>query len=185
MVDNKRRRSETTRTKPIVLTFFCGDHIDQKRDINASPAGILNNLLAQLLQQEQGFSISSTAKFKELDAEDVRDLCKAFYRLIKQLSEGLTVICLIDGISFYDDAPRRRDLAELVEFLATLSTAGGKHEFVFKTLLTVPGRTAPRFAYQLLEQQEILRIPDKVEPAGMNGLAACQNALNSLRNTFS
>ncbi|KAI1856391.1 hypothetical protein JX265_011638 [Neoarthrinium moseri] len=88
-----------------VLHFFCGSHLDsQAEDGLTGPHGMLRSLVVQLLLSFK----APLPDLSEIDSQeflhDVYDctlpaLCELFRLLVGQVPSGITVFCLIDGIS--------------------------------------------------------------------------------------
>jgi hypothetical protein len=139
-----------------VLYFFCGEHMDLDRDHDACPAGILNSILAQLLEQYDGFDVDKIYKdLNRLKNDDIKSLSRLFEKLIKQVPVTTTVYCIIDNISYYEDAERSETTSSAVDFLVELGKQ--KLECRFKFLATCPRKS--REVWRLFSKEETLNMP--------------------------
>ncbi|KAL9083866.1 MAG: hypothetical protein Q9165_008336 [Trypethelium subeluteriae] len=127
----------------ITLSFFCGEHLDQERDSKASPAGIILELLGQLLATYTGFDLSEIRQLwrrvQRKKLKDVELLCSIFEALLLQLPESTILFCIVDGISYYEDSTRREQLAEAAKFLIEM-TRSVELRATIKVLFTSPMR---------------------------------------------
>ena len=149
--------ADSLRTKgPLIgLRFFCGEHVNESRDPDASPPGMMNSLMAQLLEQYNGFDLTDIRNLKKVKNDNVESLCKVFAKLVSQLPEQTILLCIIDAISYYEDSGRRQEILAAVG--ALLRLAAKDLNCVFKLLLTNPGRC--RHVCELFDKQEILDLP--------------------------
>ena len=148
----------------LAQTFFCGQHIDFE-DPASGPAGMMRNLISQLVINYRAFSLSTLQQLLEIDSFEMRELCTAFSNLIKQLPRRYMVLCIIDGITFYEDSPTESEAAveavrSLLEIMENCKSKGCK----FKLLATSPG--VSRLLYQEFEEDEILWLPKRINPLG-------------------
>lgn len=86
--------------RPVV--FFCGRHMGEQ-DVNAGGPGLIGSLTEQLLCQQSfdtGLLDSNTiqnALEGKLDA-----FCALFHSLIRHIPKETTLVCVIDGIKYYE-----------------------------------------------------------------------------------
>ncbi|CAJ2507742.1 Uu.00g089280.m01.CDS01 [Anthostomella pinea] len=106
-------------TKLITLAFFCSRHQDYMRDINGKPAELAMTLLLQLLDQYRDFDQNMLAAIPDpLDPDDLGSICLTFGCLLAALPQNVIVILIIDGLRFYTQPARRRDLTRhVIEYL--------------------------------------------------------------------
>lgn len=87
------------------LTFFCGCHVEpDKGGQTTGGQGMIRSLIAQLLQQHE-FDTRLLHEQVNLDAVAAGDLgwlCHLFVWLACHLPQRTTLICLVDGINFYE-----------------------------------------------------------------------------------
>lgn len=118
----------------ITLYWFCGSHAYGEND---DALGLMRSLISQLLVAgpfEDGFE-----QIEEFDGQDLDKVIAMFKSLLRQLPTGTVVVCLIDGISYYEDSHIREDTIKTVKKLVK---AAGKGTPIFKLLITSPTRTA-------------------------------------------
>ena len=115
------------------LYWYCGLHSSGSR---GNPISMLKNLICQLL------SLScckcSVDDRTDLGAQDFEDLMRLFVRLIRRSSVNVPVVCVLDGISFYEARHQRKETSRLVDELADLATSDPS---VLLLLVTSPLRT--------------------------------------------
>ncbi|KAF4631665.1 hypothetical protein G7Y89_g6464 [Cudoniella acicularis] len=164
--------------KPIILNFFCGEHRDSSEDPDANPAGIINSMLSQLLQQYDRFDPALLRRFTFLDNEDVTQLCAKLSQLIRSLPPPLVVFCVIDRLFLYDDERRGADAAELLRRLVKLSKPrqGRGDHCRFKVLLTGSGRWIAKAVTEGLARDCVLTIPDRVPSSPVTWLCQSRKA---------
>ena len=91
----------------ISLHFFCGQHLGGD-DMLRGPLGLLRSLISQLLLHSNILGhlnvdfITDHVYLNELQALGLEPLCDVFLQLIRRLSPDMTVFCIIDGISWYE-----------------------------------------------------------------------------------
>ncbi|KAI0401648.1 hypothetical protein F4802DRAFT_600809 [Xylaria palmicola] len=90
-----------------VVYFFCGMHSDaDTNDEVSGPTGMLRSLISQLLLQmkpEPDLSVIDTQNFLHgLRNYNFSALCEILRLLIKQLQPHMTLYCLLDGVSWYE-----------------------------------------------------------------------------------
>ncbi|KAL9071331.1 MAG: hypothetical protein Q9157_005510 [Trypethelium eluteriae] len=124
----------------IALCFFCGEHVNQSKDYRADPAGMMLELLGQLIDAYSGFDFSEVEAawndFRAADTLNVGSISRVFSSLLDQLPESMILFCIIDGVSYYEDIYRQRDLLEATECLvnATRTDKGP----IIKVLMASP-----------------------------------------------
>jgi hypothetical protein len=152
------------------LTYFCGRHSDEWREPRANASGIITSLTAQLLYQ---FKKKKNDKYKlnlsAIDEEDEAaiedgDLSatfKAFRTVVKQLPKGTVILCLVDGLSAYENSDRRDDTVRLMQKLGQLVRK--LKGVVLKVMVTYPGRVCylDKWALELgSRKMGILEVPE-------------------------
>lgn len=149
--------ADALRTKgPLIgLRFFCGEHQNESQDPDASPPGMMNSLLAQLLEQHNEFNLVDVRHLDKVKNDDVASLCSVFGKLVAQLPQQTILFCIIDAVSYYEDTGRRGELLTAVGSLLRL--AAKDLDCVFKLLLTSPGRS--RHVCKLFDKHGIFDLP--------------------------
>ena len=166
----------TNRIPIITLYWFCGAHSNGPSD-NAS--GLMRNLIGQLLLAgpfDRGFK-----QTKHFNGQDLAKLLDMFAKLLRQLPGGTAVVCVIDGISFYEDSDLREDTCEVIKRLVKLSRFETP---IFKVLISSPIRTSHIHREPAIEKYTvILDIPQHVNGAkqGFNHRAMVMSTEQKVR----
>ena len=119
------------------LVFFCGRHL-------GGGAGwlMIRSLLSQLLQRHN-FDTSTLHRELSLDriqAGDLSELCALFGWLVRRLPESTTLLCLIDGIKYYERPEHADGMGLVLSGLLDL-TLDPEMRAVFKILIASPAPT--------------------------------------------
>jgi hypothetical protein len=99
LVDNLRNKEPA-----IALHFFCGLHTSRRKDSAPGPQGLMRSLLCQILQLfPVNLDFISSRRYRDqLESYDIRSLCDCFRKLVEQLPVDAVLICIVDGISFFE-----------------------------------------------------------------------------------
>jgi len=156
-----------------VVRWFCGQHTNMATDYDAHPPGMLNNLIAQLVNQclEGSYPPLISAVSLQDIAPKLSNFCYLFVRLVEALPEGAVVFCIIDGISYYEDTGRRTECWEVLSTFVDL--ARRKSDAIhglFKLLVTAPLRS--HYVQELFIPAETFDLNEYVPPIG--GFTASQ-----------
>ncbi|KAK3175058.1 hypothetical protein OEA41_002304 [Lepraria neglecta] len=117
----------------VTLYWFCGSHISGP---NGNALGMMKSLICQLLNlSDFDFVLEKERKF---DGRDLGKLLSLFKKLLQQLPNKTAVVCVIDGISYYEDQSKCEDTCESVSKILKLMKADGP---ILKLLITSPTRT--------------------------------------------
>lgn len=116
------------------LYWFCGLH---NVGPSGNPLGMLQSLICQLLCLPS--CRCSIGDEDSLATRDVGNLLKLFRRLLKRSSGGPPIICILDGLSFYERCHQTDDTGKIVRELASLSQLSPPKLIL---LLTSPIRTS-------------------------------------------
>ena len=151
--------SKVERPDVVPLYFFCGQHASGDQSWE-TPAGVLNSLIVQLLTRCRDLDLTKTLKLGKFDNEDVQEVFHYFESAIAKVPADTTVLCVIDGLSFYLDDSEVSDEAErLVRRLMRLVRAKSrKRPCTFKLLLTASNQLHASEVEELGEG-EILNVP--------------------------
>lgn len=145
----------------IALRFYCGQHSTSQDDLEG-PQGLMRSLVTFLilgLLQKGCISISAPIWLSgfqgDLDKLSFRDTCQIFYRLVELVPKGVTIYCIIDGISYYEIDKFEKEYSFMMDCLGSIIASTSA---VFKLILT--SATKSRFASQLQPYQIVsLRNP--------------------------
>ncbi|KAK3938949.1 hypothetical protein QBC46DRAFT_264256 [Diplogelasinospora grovesii] len=91
----------------IVLVWFCGRHCGDPADIDNGPRAMITSFVEQLLRRVpvelnlQGLENHVNLTFP-LQRWDVRSLLTLLEVLVRILPPTITVMCMVDGVSFYE-----------------------------------------------------------------------------------
>jgi hypothetical protein len=130
-----------TRDRYVSLVFFCGSHIEEDDGPTGGKA-MIRSLIAQLLRQQ---SFATTLLSREVDlgrvkAGNLGALCTLFGWLVRRLPQDMTLICLIDGISHYENEDYEDDMLKVLRFILGLVRARDS-ALAVKILATSPSPT--------------------------------------------
>jgi len=127
----------------VVLAFFCGQHSTSNDDL-AGPQGLMRSLVAHLvltLVQDTYISDSAPIQFPPLQGDieqlSFKSICQLFYSLVELVPKGVTLHCVIDGISYYERPVWREDYDLMMECFGNIITNEAMG-VIFKLLLTSP-----------------------------------------------
>lgn len=153
---------ETVRTDQInfvSLVFFGGSHPDRDEDAFSGGKALIQSLISQLLQQQPHMSISPSPLELKLDRVrqgDLQQLCQLLNLLVHSLPGEVTLMCLIDGMVYYE---RDEFIDETHYVLTELTRLVGDPTIQanVKLLITSPWRTEMTRQF-FLEDHEILHM---------------------------
>lgn len=130
----------------ITIHFFCGRHLDtDDEDGLSGPNGMIRSLITQLLLwfNEPLPNLSKISSHPDLlrDCYDctLPALCEVFRQLVEQLPNGVTLFCLIDGISWYEQDQWLGDLRYIVGLFQNMALQPAIA--AIKVLMTSPNRS--------------------------------------------
>ncbi|CEN61412.1 hypothetical protein ASPCAL08066 [Aspergillus calidoustus] len=102
----------------IPVYFFCGEHINWRKDPNAHPVSLMHGLIGQLLSQWPPSKISSVKGLSDkIQSDEPLVLCSVFSSLISPLPDTAIVVCFIDAISYFEDNERRKNACAIARSL--------------------------------------------------------------------
>ena len=142
------------------LGFFCKEHSNHT-DPNYGAAGLLRNLLGQLLLRFPDLDYSYLKKRAWKKVFDTDSLYDAIESLLAQLTPEVVLFCAIDGINLYEERESvYNEVEEAIEFLVDLSKR--PDGCAFKLIMTCSWNS--RKFYKLMPNQDhnVLWIPPKV-----------------------
>ena len=147
----------------------------------SGPSGLLRALLAQLVTLYT-FRIGFTHynDYHELQRFDVVRLCALFSELVKDLPEGFILVCVIDGVSFYETSEWADDLRLVLETLNAL-TRDPEVWAAFKVLVT--SAVANRQAIDYIPRENHLMLPSDAGNGPDSSLTARHFRMQMRRST--
>lgn len=154
LVECLHQASRNPHAPVVVLSFFCGEHLDLGSDRNAHPIDMIMALSAQLLDVYEDFDMEPIRPLwhQVQILEDVKNVFKLFNGLLKQLPPETTIFCVIDGISYYEDPARQHDLVEATKRFVSMTRKRDRP--VVKLLMTSTASCS--LIWKLFDQREIL-----------------------------
>ncbi|RBA09065.1 hypothetical protein FPRO05_07345 [Fusarium proliferatum] len=126
----------------IHLVFYCGLHDNCAEDEHTGGRAIIQSFICQLLCQYD-FSTSISADDVRPDLlyrGDIHELCCLFERLVFQLPRSTLLVCLIDGIVYYEREEFKESMADVLVTILRISDEQ-KTDATVKVLVTSPMRT--------------------------------------------
>lgn len=131
----------------ITLSFFAGLHVGTdptNRDLDG-PEGMMRCLIVQLLSSSlfrPNLEFMTPEGLQVYRHHDLKSLCDLFVRLVQQLLPGIDVFCIIDGVSWYEQASwltGLRSVTGMFEYL--MDQLDPKYTAVLKVLMSSHGRS--------------------------------------------
>ncbi|KAF6837853.1 hypothetical protein CPLU01_02739 [Colletotrichum plurivorum] len=129
-----------------VAFFFAGLHVDGASRLNGGPTAMMRSLIAQILLSRRipppDLGFLSPDMLEACRYGDLRTLCDVFVEIVEQVPSHMTVFCIVDGVSWYEQHPWRADLhcvATMFEELIKSSLAGRSGRL--KVIFTSPDRS--------------------------------------------
>lgn len=115
------------------LYWFCGLH---SKGPHGNPLGMVKSLICQLLCS----TCCELSPEDQCDPDkwDLKQLLKLFVRLLQESSGANPIVCIIDGISYYESRHQSHDTCKIIRKLAKLAKVSSP---MFKLLITSPIRT--------------------------------------------
>lgn len=121
----------------VTLYWFCGSHISGP---NGNALGMMKSLICQLLNLSDSDFDFVLGKERKFDGKDLGKLLSLFKKLFQQLPNKTAVVCVIDGISYYEDQSKCEDTCESISKILKLMKADGPMLKLFITSPTRAGR---------------------------------------------
>lgn len=125
------------RERYVPLIFFCGQQLDREEEIDPSalegvaPGGgqMILSLVSQLLRQfplfgapwalEQNLLVS--CDIKGAASGNLDELCRMFRQIVHSIPSDRTIICLIDGISYFETDELQEEMLVVVNLILDIS----------------------------------------------------------------
>ena len=142
----------------ITLYWFCGSHFNGP---NCNALGMVHSLICQLLSHSTlDFTLEKQHKS---DTKDLKKMLKLLKKLLQQVPKDTLMVCIIDGISYYEGEHLHRDTCRTIRRLVRLTRAG---EPVLKLLITSPTRTIHVHRDSGVEERvDVIDMPSRVDGA--------------------
>ncbi|KAK0719490.1 hypothetical protein B0H67DRAFT_551839 [Lasiosphaeris hirsuta] len=123
------------------LVFFCGLHTDSFTDDYTGGRAIIQSFIGQLLCQYNfdGTLLANEVSEGLIQLGDVGELCDLFELLVHRLP-SVVLLCLIDGIVYYEREEFEEDMELVLVTLLKLSNEQNTRAAV-KVLITSPTKT--------------------------------------------
>ncbi|KAH9224701.1 hypothetical protein DL95DRAFT_516944 [Leptodontidium sp. 2 PMI_412] len=148
------------------LSFFCGEHLGVD-DPDSGVDGMMRSLLSQLLLAYPDFDLFYIDRMRNLDYEQVDDLCEMFYVLIAQLPPDVIVFCIVDSIGFFEEKDLLCKDAELVvQQFVDIVARTQDYGCTFKLLLTSPWNSRVLYKNMPSNEDDVVWMPTKVPSQG-------------------
>lgn len=129
------------------LIFFCGLHLDTDGDENEEAyvggVSMIKSLIAQLLRCHSFNTWSLPHELNPFDfpENNMEKLCGLFGWLLHQIPRSITLVCLIDGIEYYERDAYLADMSTALAYILSL-TLDNTMNAPFKVLVTSPRQTS-------------------------------------------
>ena len=141
----------------VAIYFFCGSHTSSKDSIRG-PHGMMRSLICQILRSflvDLDF-ISSRRYREQLESFNLHALCNCFGKLVKRLPMDSVLVCIIDGICFFEKKEWAEDCQNAIRDLQDIAD-DDELGAVFKLLITSPSRS--RYVGSTWPAQQRLLLP--------------------------
>jgi hypothetical protein len=147
----------------IALSFYCGQHRDERTDPNANPIEMLMSLLLQLLDNYASFKPAPLQTvLATLNPLDIHSVIQTFLYLVTKLGKDTLLFIILDGISFFTSpAQRGGELCQVMTALLGL-VKGQKTRAIVKMVFTSPTRAREVEDLLTREEEEILDVAREV-----------------------
>lgn len=151
----------------VAQAFFCG-HYKNLEYAETGPIDMIRSLVSQLIVNCRLCStidVSLIGKLININSLDMCDLLSVFSKLIAKLPRSFLVLCIIDGITLYEDCPTQCEMAvqatkSLLDVMEVCKIKG----CMFKLLMTSSGTS--RALHQEFEEEEIIWMPKNINAHG-------------------
>jgi len=150
-------------TQPAALAFFCAAHLGDgdDNDLHTGGAGMIRNLLAQLLRQrtfDPTRLAAAGVNLTAVRADDAAHTAGLLGALVAQLAAADVLFCVVDGVRYYERARYVDGMGLVLRALLDMTRDPGVR-CVVKVLVTSPSPTTiVRHAFEpecILSVQEL------------------------------
>lgn len=123
------------------LVFFCGSHVEED-DHFVGGRAMAASLIAQLLGQQPRDvpPLHAQVQLGSFGDTPIKHLCDLFSLLVHRLPGHLSIVCLVDGLGYYETDEYEDDMLQVLRCLLSLARAGDIAA-TFKLLATNPTAT--------------------------------------------
>ncbi|PGH03514.1 hypothetical protein AJ79_07349 [Helicocarpus griseus UAMH5409] len=143
------------------LLFLCAEH-NRSDDPDFGVSGMI-----QLLVAYPDFEMSIIKQIQLADHEDIDSLCQIFHMMIAQLPSHVTLFCILDAITVYEQGSLRSEGEYAVqELMEIVHWTRDNYGCVFKILLTSAWNSHAFFKCLPDQQKDVIWTPAKVPPRG-------------------
>ena len=138
----------------VVIHFFCSAHTSY-RDAWHGPNGLVRSLIVQLLMRLVEMKILNLDFIDDedfllgLEEHDLVSLCETLFWLVSQFPQTITVYCIIDSISAFDNSLAFKELETVLDWIQRIL----EHKDLdpmFKVLITNPTSSTRRMKELLM-----------------------------------
>lgn len=143
--------------KIIPLVFFCGRHRNRQKDPYTNPSEVALSLLMQLIDRHRDYiDLEFLDRCRSsMEPTEVQSICSALKELIKNLSNNVILVVIIEGLELLAQTTNTRESARHL-FQTLVSTYRSGLEAMMKCLFMSSSRLD--FVERVLEDDEILEI---------------------------
>lgn len=145
------------------MHFFCGKHASKDHSWE-TPSGILNSLLAQLLEQCSGLDLTKTLDLGNFRDDSVRTVCKHFECAVAEVPAGTTVLCIIDNLSLYlCNSDMEIEVDRLIYRLLWLVRNKAKKGACEVNVLITAANQLSSDQVEKMDENEVLNVPNMLQ----------------------
>lgn len=176
---------QAVRTRPefVTLVFFCGRHLNQRRDDHTGASGLMRSLVAQLLRQCPSAcpnALGSDISFAEIEDGDLEVLISLFTDVACRLPASKTLVIFIDGVQLYERRQFREGLHEVVDKLVELADDEGPMQSTLKVFLSSPWQTRTRELHRIFSRDQAILSMESMQDTGQGlSRSGIANAIGS------
>lgn len=162
---------QAVRTRPefVTLVFFCGRHLDQRRDDHIGASGLMRSLIAQLLRQCPWAcpdALGPDMSLGEIEDGDLEVLISLFFDVACRLPASKTLVIFIDGVQLYERMKFREGLYQVVDRLVELADDDGAMQSTLKVFLSSPWQTRTRELHRIFSRDQAILSMESMQDTG-------------------
>ena len=141
----------------VVAHFFCSNHTNP-RETWYGPGGMIRSIIVQVLMRLVEMRIldldfiDNEDFVRALNKHDLPSLCEVLYSLVSQFPPTITVYCILDSISAFDNTSAFKNLKIALDWIQSMCEDRSLNP-IFKVLMTNPTSSTGRMK-QLLKLRE-------------------------------
>ena len=149
------------------IYWFCGLHLSGP---SGSPLAMLQSLTCQLLCLPS--CQAALDDQDRLDITDFKKLLKLFLRLLRRSTASTPIVCILDGVSYYESSHQVDHISKIISELASLARSKPPRVLL---LLTSPTRTSaisrqPEILENLVTAELLAYMPGFKQGVSFNGI---------------